>query len=149
PLAGAVPREERLEDVLQYLRRHATAGIGDNQLRQAVACLQVDRDASALVHAVQGIDDEIEHHRLDPFDTDPGKHRHGVPEDDVLAAAIGQMLGNVKDGLDKLGEISALALALTAAAELKQPFGDALAAERLLLDHFQILGEDRLVIFDF
>src|SRR5262249_9203691 len=71
----------------------------------------------------------------------PGKYRREVLKDDLLAAAVGQMLRDVEDRLDELGQVGALALAFAATAGLQQPLGDVLAAKGLLLDHAEILGE--------
>src|SRR5438876_345663 len=52
-LAGAATREERLEDVVQHLLRHAAAGVREAQLRLRAALGQVDGQGAALVHALQ------------------------------------------------------------------------------------------------
>src|SRR5262249_60545648 len=71
-LARAAPGVERLEDVLQHLRRHAAAGIDEAQLRAAVALAQADRQRAVLVHALQGVDDQVEDDGLDLLAVDPG-----------------------------------------------------------------------------
>src|SRR5439155_3241199 len=138
--AGAAACEERLENILQGFGRHSAAGIAKLHLRHAVALAKRDRQGAALVHAVQGVHDQVEHDRLDFLGIDPGADMRRRLEDDFLALAVGQMLNHIEDCLNELDQIGRLTAPLAAAAELEQALRDRLAAKRLLLDHLQILG---------
>ncbi len=55
------------------------------------------------------------------------------------------MADHLDDALDQAGQVGPLALDVVAAREVEQPLGDALTAERLLLDHLQVVGDDPVI----
>src|SRR5262249_5924104 len=130
----------------QNLRRHAATGVLEDQLGQAVVQPLGDRERAALVHAVQGVDDQVEHDRFDFLRVDPGDQAIGHGEANVLAAAVGQVLHDFEHTLDELAELGRLAAALAAAAEIQQLLNDLLATEGLFLNHLQILRDDLAVL---
>src|SRR5262249_38687139 len=58
-------RKERLKDVLQNFRRHSATGIHEHQFCHAISLAQGNPQSPALLHALQAVDNEIEHHGID------------------------------------------------------------------------------------
>ena len=147
PLAGAAAREERLEDVLQHLRRHAAAGVREDQLGHAVALragVIVSVPPSSMLS--RALTTRFRTTCLISWALTQASTRLARLEDELLAPAVVQVLDHVEHALDQLGQVGRLALALAAAAEVEQLLRDLLAAERLLLDHLQVLGDDLAIL---
>src|SRR5262245_35409700 len=142
PLAGAAARKERLEDVLHDVGTHAAAGVLEGQLDLAVTHALAHREASPLLHAVQGVDDEVEEDLLDFLAVDPGGDALLRLEDQLFAFVALQVLHDVEDALDQFADVGRLAFAFAAAAKGQELLRDFLTAERLLLNHLQILVDD-------
>src|SRR5262249_51414996 len=138
--------EERLKDVFENLRGHAAAGVAKHQLRHFVALAQVDGQDAAFIHAVQGVDDQVEDDRLDLLRIYPGFYSARRFEDDLASFIVLQVLDHIEYRLNKFGELGGAAFAVAATAELQQPLGDRFAAESLLLNHAQIFADDFAVL---
>ncbi len=105
-----------------------------------------DGQGAALVHAVQGVDHQVQDHRFDFLAVNPGRHLVVLVEGQLLAFAVLQVLHHIEDTLDKPAEVGGLAAAFAAPAEFQEPLGDLLATESFLLDHFQVFADDLAVL---
>ena len=94
------------------------------------------------LHRVQGVDHQVEDHLLDLLAVDVGHHGLAGLEDDLLAPVLAHVADHLDHALDQAGQVGPLALDVVAAGEVEQLLGDALAAERLLLDHPQVVADD-------
>ena len=142
PLADPPPGEERLEDVLEHLGRHAAAVVGEDHLGHPLGVPEVDPERAAGVHRVERVDDQVQDDLLDLLAVDVGHDGLAGLEDDVLAPVLAHVADHLDDPLDQAGQVGPLALDVGAAGEVEQLLGDALAAERLLLDHPQVVADD-------
>ena len=62
----ALGREERIEDFLPHLGRHADAGVGDHDLHALVDQRGGQRQRAAVGHGVERVEDEVGHRLLLP-----------------------------------------------------------------------------------
>ena len=135
-LADRFRREERIEDLVEHIRRNAAAGIlhGDGDVLAAISCLtrsqilRRDRDGAAFGHGVAGVDDEIDQRGLELGDV----HDDGadVPIDLEFQpdGAADAGVEHIADGVDLLGEIDDLRVDALAPGKGQQLAGERRAA---------------------
>ena len=144
-LAAAAAGKERLEDVFQHLRLHAAAVVDHPEHGVTAAGVQLDAHRAAVVEAVQGVAQQVQHDLLDLLRIHRGDHRPGGRELDVFPLVLADMAEHLEHAADQLAEFGVLAFARPDAGEVQQLFGNPLAAEGLGLDHPQVVADDRPV----
>ena len=60
PLAVAALGEERLENVLEHVRAHSAAVVGEDHLGHAMVVARVDLERARCAHRLERVDDQIQ-----------------------------------------------------------------------------------------
>src|SRR5260221_7055084 len=141
-LAAALAREEWFKEMFEHFVRHAAPVIGKDDLGEAAGGVQIDRERTTGLDAVERIGDEIEDDLLDFLRIDGRDDRLARGKRDLLRLIFSQMADHFNHALDQLAKIGGLVLHVAEPREIEQLFRDLLATKGLRLDHPQITADD-------